>query len=214
MKISFGAFVMMTLVIVQNAVQTAHLFVLSGQSNMARQDPDISFRPTLVSALGSDEVYIADYALGQQNLAQWIKNNKPGPLYGALMNEVLRVSFNRSIESITFVWAHGESNALNAQVFKNYQKDLIGLVRKLATDLRCKNMSVVVTRITDCCLYNPYWRKMRELQASLIINRNKIPWVNMDDLKDSINGIHLTPEGYVKLGGRLANESLLTLRPC
>ena len=45
---------------------SAHLFILSGQSNMARFKPSLWFTPALSKALGEDRVIVSFYAKGGQ----------------------------------------------------------------------------------------------------------------------------------------------------
>ena len=54
-----------------------HLFILSGQSNMARLDPSDSFTPTVIKEFGSDNVIVVKDAKGGQPIRRWYKNWKP-----------------------------------------------------------------------------------------------------------------------------------------
>ncbi|WPJ96317.1 hypothetical protein SH580_01195 [Coraliomargarita algicola] len=55
------------------AADESHLFILSGQSNMARLDPQLSFAPTLETAFGADNVTIVKAAWGGQPIRRWYK---------------------------------------------------------------------------------------------------------------------------------------------
>ncbi|MGM0490933.1 MAG: sialate O-acetylesterase, partial [Planctomycetota bacterium] len=57
--------------------QDKHLFILSGQSNMAGLDPDISFTPTVTQAFGQDNVIVVKDAQGGQPIRRWYKQWKP-----------------------------------------------------------------------------------------------------------------------------------------
>ena len=46
------------------AQSTNHLFILSGQSNMARLDPAISFTPTVAAAFGEKNITVVHDAVG------------------------------------------------------------------------------------------------------------------------------------------------------
>ena len=74
-----------------------HLFVLSGQSNMAGLNPEISFTPTVVEAFGKDKVIVVKSAQGGQPIRRWYKKwkdaegnapEKTGDLYDVLMQKV------------------------------------------------------------------------------------------------------------------------------
>ena len=97
-----------------------HLFILSGQSNMAGLDPKLSFTPTVVKAFGSEHTLVVKDAVGGQPIRRWYKAWKPatgsppdktGDLYDRLMKKVREAMKGNSISSITFVWMQGERDA-------------------------------------------------------------------------------------------------------
>ncbi len=51
-----------------------HLFILSGQSNMAGLDPNISFIPAVEKAFGKDDVIVVKSAQSGQPIKRWVKN--------------------------------------------------------------------------------------------------------------------------------------------
>ena len=55
-----------------------HLFILSGQSNMARFKPALWFTPGINEALGADNVIVSFYAKGGQPISKWYKEWKSG----------------------------------------------------------------------------------------------------------------------------------------
>lgn len=74
-----------------------HLFILSGQSNMARLDPNISFTPAVETAFGENTVTVVKDAKGGRPIRRWHKKWKPaqgdepkatGDLYDRLMKKV------------------------------------------------------------------------------------------------------------------------------
>lgn len=100
-----------------------HLFILSGQSNMAGMNPDVSFTPTVTEAFGKDKVIIVKDAHGGQSIRNWSKTNhefpppttgqvpkERGKLYDLLMTKVKAAIQGQSLESVTFVWMQGESD--------------------------------------------------------------------------------------------------------
>ena len=50
------------------------LFILSGQSNMSKLNPDISFTPTVKKAFPGDQIIVIKDASGGQPIRQWYKN--------------------------------------------------------------------------------------------------------------------------------------------
>ena len=55
-----------------------HLFILSGQSNMARFKPALWFTPGISEALGADNVIVSFHAQGGQPISKWYKEWKSG----------------------------------------------------------------------------------------------------------------------------------------
>jgi len=77
--------------------QEKHLFILSGQSNMAGLDPKVSFTPSVEAAFGKDNVTVVKDAQGGQPIRRWYKKWEPaqgdepkatGDLYDRLMEKV------------------------------------------------------------------------------------------------------------------------------
>ena len=55
------------------AEEGKHLFILSGQSNMAGHRPDEAFTPAVSKALGEDKVIVVQDAVGGQPIQRWWK---------------------------------------------------------------------------------------------------------------------------------------------
>ena len=102
------------------------LFILSGQSNMAGLNPDISFTPALKKAFPNDEVIVVKHAQGGQPIRRWYKawkapqdaklppsktKQQPGDLYDALMARVKPAIQGKTVDTIAFVWMQGERDA-------------------------------------------------------------------------------------------------------
>ena len=92
---------------------SAHLFILSGQSNMERLDSDSYFLPLVASEFGRENVIVVKDAHGGQPIRQWYKGWRPsageslgvnGSLYNTLIEKVKK---SIGTKSITFVWMQG-----------------------------------------------------------------------------------------------------------
>ena len=59
-----------------HAGEGKHLFILSGQSNMAGLNPAISFTPTVEAAFGKENVIVVKSAQGGQPIRRWHKGWK------------------------------------------------------------------------------------------------------------------------------------------
>ena len=56
--------------------RAVRLFILSGQSNMAGLNPDVSFTPAVKAAIPADEVIVVKSAQGGQPIRRWYKDWK------------------------------------------------------------------------------------------------------------------------------------------
>ncbi|MEO0414154.1 MAG: sialate O-acetylesterase, partial [Verrucomicrobiota bacterium] len=97
----------------------AHLFLLSGQSNMANLDPQEAFIPTVYSKFGDTGAIVVKAAYGAKTISHWYdwKNaNKRGDdlrnwLYRELIGKTQFAIANREIKSVTLCWMQGEADA-------------------------------------------------------------------------------------------------------
>ena len=122
------------------------LFILSGQSNMARFQPDVSFTPALKKAFPADELIVVKSAQGGQPIRNWYQGPKmSGGLYDGLMAKVKQATQGKTIDTITFVWMQGESDA-QRDSGAAYEENLRGLVKMLRDDLKRPDMRVVIGR--------------------------------------------------------------------
>jgi hypothetical protein len=211
-----------------------HLFILSGQSNMARLDPAETFTPAVSAQLGADNVIVVKDAVGGQPIRRWYKGWRPvsgnevegaGDLYDRLMSKVDSVITGVRIQSVTFVWMQGERDAREAHG-QVYGAALRGLVAQLETDLERDDLNVVIGRLSDFDMANagyPHWTMVRDAQEVFAETHPRAVWVGTDDLNDGVNrqgqeindDLHLSEDGYRILGDRFAAAatSLIQGRP-
>ena len=204
-----------------------HLFILSGQSNMAGLDPKVSFIPTVEEAFGKQNVIVVKDALGGQPIRRWYKKWKPesgdapkstGDLYDRLMKKVDSAIKSQKIKTVTFVWMQGERDAREKHG-RIYAASLKGVVGQLEADLKRTDVNLVVGRLSDFDLENkryPHWTLIRDEQVKLAEGSKTIEWVNTDDLnegknrrgKEIKNDLHYSVEGYKTLGKRFAEKAI------
>jgi hypothetical protein len=204
-----------------------HLFILSGQSNMAGLDPKISFTPAVEKEFGKDNVVVVKSAQGGQPIRRWFKEWKPadgpmpeknGDLYDVLMTEVRKAIEGREIATVTFVWMQGERDAKEGHGGV-YAESLKGLVAQLSKDLGRDDVNFVIGRLSDFANNNagyPDWNKVREVQVSVAEGSPRGAWVDTDDLNDkaakggqgTFDDLHYSPEGYRILGERFAKAAI------
>lgn len=204
-----------------------HLFILSGQSNMARLDPAESFIPTIEAEFGKEKVIIVKDALGGQPIRRWHKDWKPPKgdepkvhpdLYDSLMIKVNAAIVNESIANVTFIWMQGERDA-REKFGEVYEKSLLGLYNQLSNDLKRKDINFIIGRLSDFDMENakyPHWTMIRDIQVKVAESNPRFAWVDTDDLNDGYNGkgkaikddLHMSADGYVTMGKRFAEKAI------
>ena len=206
-----------------------HLFILSGQSNMARLNPQESFTPTVREKFGSQNIIVIKNAKGGQPIRRWYKDWKPlkgdepkakPDLYNKLMVKVKKAIKNEKIATVTFVWMQGERDSKDKQA-NVYERSLIGLYKQLSNDLDRKDVNFVIGRLSDFGMsskrdIHPEWKAVREIQVKVAESNPRFSWVNTDDLNDGVNhkgkeikdDLHMSVKGYITLGKRFAGKSI------
>lgn len=209
------------------AEEEQHLFILSGQSNMAGLDPSISFRPAVEAAFGKQNVTVVKDAEGGQPIRRWYKHWKPaqgdepratGDLYDRLMKKVNATVEGREFATVTFIWMQGERDA-REKYGDVYAASLRGLIAQLAKDLVRKDINFVIGRLSDFDMADskyPHWTMVRKAQVAVAEADPRAAWVDTDDLNDGKNGkgnpikddLHCSVEGYRTLGERFAEKAI------
>jgi hypothetical protein len=213
------------------AVETAapraslRLFILSGQSNMGKLDPDATFLPALRQAFPEDELVVVKSALGGQPIRRWYKAWKPvapmseswnerenGDLYDVLMTKVRNSLGSRRPDSICFVWMQGERDAKTGHGAV-YERSLAGLLGQLRADLGREDVYVVIGRISGHGL-GAYadWELVRAAQVRVAQSDPLAAWVDTDDLDGPEHELHYTEQGYRELGRRFAQKAIALIR--
>jgi len=208
-----------------------HLFILSGQSNMARFDPNPTFIPAVEAAFGKENVIVVKDAHAGQPIRRWYKKwddagepakTPPGDLYDPLIAKVRQAIKGEKIQTVTFLWMQGESDAVQGKAAK-YEESLNGVIAQLETDLDWKEMHLVIGRLSDHAGKKPIpdWQRIRDIQVHMAETRPHSAWVDTDDLNDvkdatgkKINDdLHYTKEGYALFGKRLAEKAIALIVP-
>ena len=164
MKSYLASFLLITTLLILSGCQKSgpHLFLLSGQSNMAGLDPEISFIPTVTEAFGAENVIVVKDAQGGQPIRRWDKqwvategqNEKQiGDLYDKLMTKTNEAIGENSVQSVTFVWMQGERDA-REQLSDLYLDSFNRVIGQLKTDLGHDQINVVIGRLSDFDMKN------------------------------------------------------------
>jgi hypothetical protein len=209
-----------------------HIFILSGQSNMAGMDPETGFVPEARKLFGNAEVVYIKVAKGGQPICRWVKEwadiakekgmdskhrerilKGEGVLFYQPILDQYRALLEKHPKptSVTFCWMQGERDA-NGGADAAYKDALKLLIAKLRRDLKRPDMNIVIGRIGDYALNRPSCVAVRKAQREIASEDPRGAWVDVDDLNDKeVKGklqsvVHYTKEGYVVLGRRFARQ--------
>ena len=216
-----------------------HLFILSGQSNMARLRPETTFVPAIEKEFGKENVIIVKQAKGGRPIRMWLKKWEPpagarsgrsksgksdkngvGSLYPILLSTIRKGIEGKEIQTVTFLWMQGETDAFQ-RLSSIYKKSFLTLLKQLQDDLGREDINFVIGRLSD---YDKKereeWNAIRKIQMELADKSPRGAWVNTDDCNDGAgkggkqakNDLHYTKDGYALFGKRLAEKAIELVR--
>jgi hypothetical protein len=221
-SIAFGA-------VVSAAEKRVHIFILSGQSNMAGMNPKAGFEPEAKKQFPDAEVVYLKIARGGQPIRLWVeefpeiaKKHKltvPGKAAGTQYYEPILKQYRGLLDkhpkpaSVTLCWMQGERDA-KEKLSAAYAEALEQLIENLRRDLKQPEMNFVIGRLSDFGKPgDTEWENVRRAQVELARKDKRGSWVDCDDLndkeKDGVkrNDLHYTKEGYELLGRRFARQA-------
>jgi len=216
------------------AAEGAHLFILSGQSNMTPSLAN-SFIQSVEQVFGKDKVLAFSVGRPSQSIKMWHKAWQPpegmqdpspdknGSLYEELINSVKRLVKDRPIEDVTYIWMQGEADA-ESSWGSVYEKSFKGVLEQLKQDLNVPKVNYVVGRINDFWLPSNGRPDGDLVRATLVKLGEAGPnaaWIGTDDLNTGVNPWggydecdgHFSPQGYRVIGQRFARKACLLIDP-
>ena len=182
-----------------------HLFILSGQSNMAGMA--LGHFTTHTNSWAEDNNVNVDHIKvnkGGRPIAEWYNVNTDSPV--GYLNQILSQIPNTEYDSVTLLWMQGEADARRGTPISNYDEAFTGMLDELSEATGNEVESVVgrLSDFSDSRWNMDTWNALREYQM-------EGRWVSTDDLNDfpsSPNDLHYTNEGYRILGERFAEEAI------
>lgn len=199
-----------------------HLFILSGQSNMATLNPEVSFTPTIAKAFPGDEIIVVKDAHSGQPIGRWYTGGeglsgqalrRGASLYSLVMEKVKAAVEGKKIDTVTFVWMQGEADAKQGHAAV-YAARLKGLIEQLRTDLGRPDMNCVIGRLSDHGLTHkiPGWQEVRQAQEEVANADPHSAWVDTDELNGPNDALHYMGKGRLILGERFALKAIDLIR--
>lgn len=227
--------VMLVAQLVTGAEKPAHLFILSGQSNMGGLKPENDFMPEARRLFPEAEVAYIKVARGGQPIRLWVNewnaiaekyglDKRIGPKNGGegsgtvyyapiLSQFAALLEKHPNPASVTFCWMQGERDA-KEKLDAAYADAFNQLIGNLRRDLKQPNMYFVIGRLSDFGKPDQQnWQHVREIQVALADADARGAWVDCDDLNDKEkngqkrNDLHYTREGYQTMGYRMARQA-------
>ena len=210
-----------------------NIFILSGQSNIARLKPSESFIPAVEKQFGKENCCIIHQSASGKAIRWWYRDWQPAKNWKPkkegdslevtadfskdLVRQYQDAARNQKIRSVTLVWMQGESDGLEGHGAV-YERSLAGFVAQMAKDIEQPDMHVVIGRISDfgTSRNNTEWDLVREAQVRFAESSPHYAWINTDDLNDGViiegkpvpNDLHYAPEAYKTLGTRFAEKAI------
>ena len=220
-------FSLVSTIVTAEGDRPVHLFIFSGQSNMAGMNPAAGFLPEAKALLPDGDIVFIKVARGGEPIRKWVdewqqiatrhglKVEEGGkPYYPQILQQM-----NALLEkhprpaSITFCWMQGERDA-REKLEKAYADALKQLISNLRRDLKFAEMNFVIGRISDFGKADDAsWQAVRDAQVEVANSDKRGAWVDSDDLNDktkagkTYNDLHYTQEGYELLGRRFARQA-------
>ena len=212
------------------ADKPVHLFILSGQSNMAGMNPKSGFDPETQTLFPEEDVAYIKVAKGGQPIRYWVnewneiaakhklETKRPEPFkvdyYQTILDQYeAMLKKHPNPTSVTFCWMQGERDA-REKLNPAYEDALAQLIANLRRDLKQPEMNFVIARLSDFGKPDyKEWQDIREIQVGLAEKDPRGAWVDCDDLNNKTKGdktfddLHYTKEGYELLGRRYARQA-------
>ncbi len=217
-----------------HADMPVHVFILSGQSNMAGMNPKLGLEPEANRLFPDARVVYFKVASGGKPIRLWVKEwNKIAAAHGLAATTKLEGGKDTSLtyyqpilaryrevlkdhpkpESVTFCWMQGERDA-REKLSSAYSDAMKQLISNLRRDLGQPEMNFVIGRLSDHGKSTDlHWQKVREVQVAIASADIRGGWVDCDDLndkqKDGVkrNDLHYTQPGYELLGRRFVRQA-------
>ena len=174
---------------------------------------EVSFAAN-VAAKSSDPLIIAKFAASATGLANsWDPASKDG-LYSRMIAATRTIPEKAAKEKLravpaAFFWYQGESDAMCPPFADAYEKNLRAFIARLRADLGTPTLPVVIVRIHKDSFTKtsggpfPGLKTVRAAQAEVARDPG-VSLVDIDDLDNSRDGLHLSSQALVTLGERLA----------
>ncbi|MEM1059560.1 MAG: sialate O-acetylesterase [Verrucomicrobiota bacterium] len=198
------------------------LFILSGQSNMAKLDETATFIPAIEKAFPESENVYVKVAKGGEPIRSWLaewkdaegKGYAPGK-NGQFFTQIQERSKNKlkdlpAPKSVAFVWMQGEADAKeHGAVYERSLNDLLALLQK---EFGREDVVFVLGRLNNFKkkAERKDWETVRQAQVAFADSRELSDWVDLDEFAG--RGLHYREEAYRELGQRFADKTILLLQ--
>ena len=225
-RLLLSAVVLCAVASLARAEKPVHIFILSGQSNMAGMNPKLGFEPETKELFPEAEVVYFKVSQGGRPIRLWVnewneiaaKHGLETKFTGTQYYEPILEQYKQLLEkypqpaSVTFCWMQGERDA-REKLSAAYADSMKQLIANLRRDLKQPEMNFVIGRLSDYGKPDDkHWQTVREAQVAVAEADPRGAWVDCDDLNNkgpegaTKDDLHYTKEGYELLGRRYARQ--------
>jgi len=186
--------------------EDTHLFILSGQSNMARM-PLNFFSNAINGEVGTNHTIFVKHAIGGLEI-KWWDEQLNGRVYKTLIKKVKIAIDGRNITSIDFIWKQGGSDIFQRKVSK-YLHGFDNVYNQLNRDLGMP-FKLIVGQLNRY-QQTPEWKKMEGVNREIVEKYPNAYLIRTDDVDGGLQPLHYTYPGYKIIAERYAAISLQSI---
>ena len=168
--------------------------MFGGDQRMENLDPVTEVLPSLKKSLGG-EVVVVKAAYQKTGIQHWYRDwKKPkakrggmvdlsrGWIFGELTQKARAAVGQRVVESITLIWAHGDTDAMGGE--SAYAESFRGLLQQFGDEFGRDDLNYVIVRLgTASSRKHTGWDEMRKIQVQLAENSSRGTWVDTGRLR-------------------------------
>jgi len=184
-----------------------------------RFGPEVAFAHAMAKAYPGQTIALVKHAVGGTSLLAWAPdwkekqaartaNQKAGPLYKKLMEQVKPAASKSEVEIAGVLWMQGERDARFPVVAQQYGENLERLIAALRQDTGVADLPFILGQVNPPPKRYPGVEAVRQAQADVAKADPKVVLVSTEDLEKHTDNLHYNTAGQLALGKRFAEAYL------
>lgn len=187
--------------------EDTHLFILSGQSNMARM-PEMFFSNAINKEIGTNHTVFVKHAIGGMPIKWWDEDIN-GRIYRTLIKQIKIAIEGKNITTVDFIWKQGGSDVFQRKVDK-YLDSFDNMYNQLIRDLGRDDIRLIVGQLNKW-QQTPEWLKMEGVNRQIVEKYPNAHLILTDDVDSGKQPLHHTYPGYKTIAERYADICLQSI---